>query len=289
MNGIRTLGAVLVAVFALSANGAVAATGPTVEPAARSLLRAATDYLEKQPALSFAAQIVSDDVVPSGLKYKIRATAQFDVQRPGKLFVDYSGDRRRAKFYSDGLKFVLYDEAANVYGTAAATNNNDSTLATIFTKYDFTVPLLDILSNHPNNALAGKIIRGYDLGASSVNGTATRHLLFTQREIDWEIWIDTGTTPLIRAFSITYKQLPGQPEYSSGPAAASAASTGVASAVISAAKVPHRVHPRSVAHRAARRPRIRPNAKARWGRTSRIGNRHLRRTSTARRPPARTT
>ena len=190
----------LVAVFTLSANGAVAATGPTVEPAARSLLRAATDYLEKQPALSFAAQIVSDDVVPSGLKYKIRATAQFDVQRPGKLFVDYSGDRRRAKFYSDGSKFVVYDEGCTVCGgTAAATNNNDSTLATIFTKYDFTVPLLDILSNHPNNALAGKIIRGYDLGASSVNGAATRHLLFTQREIDWEIWIDTGTIPLIRA------------------------------------------------------------------------------------------
>ena len=101
-----------------------------------------------------------------------------------------------------------------MYGTAAATNNNDSTLATIFTKYDFTVPLLDFISNHPGNALAGKIIRGYDLGASSVDGAPTRHLLFTQREIDWEIWIDTGTTPLIRAFSITYKQLPGQPEYS---------------------------------------------------------------------------
>lgn len=213
MRDFRLLGAVLVAVLAVTAN-AVAATGPTVEPAARSLLRAATDYLEKQPALSFEAQIISDDVVPSGLKYKVRATAQFDVERPGKLFIDYSGDRRKAKFYSDGSKFVFYDQSANVYGTAAATSNNDGTLATIFTKYDFTVPLLDIISNHPGSALAGKIVRGYDLGASSVDGAATRHLLFTQREIDWEIWIETGTAPLIRAFSITYKQLPGQPEYS---------------------------------------------------------------------------
>jgi hypothetical protein len=212
---VRALSAVL-AIMALlcSASRIVAATSPQVEPSARSLLQSATDYLQKQPSFAFSAQIVSDDVQRSGLKYKVRAVATFDIQRPGRLFIGYSGDRRKAKFYSDGTKFVFYDQSANVYGTAPATNDNDNTLEAIFTKYDFTVPLLDLVSNHPGASLSGELLRGYDLGASSIGDVATRHLLFTQSAIDWEIWIDSGGVPLIRAFSITYKQLPNQPEYS---------------------------------------------------------------------------
>jgi hypothetical protein len=215
MKYVRVLSAVF-AIMALLSSGSriVAATSPQVEPSARSLLQAASDYLQKQPSFAFSARIVSDDVQRSGLKYKVRAVATFDVQRPGRLFVGYSGDRRKAKFYSDGTKFIFYDQSANLYGTASATNDNDTTLEAIFTKYDFTIPLLDIVSNHPGTSLGGKVLRGYDLGASSIDDVATRHLLFTQSDIDWEIWIDSGATPLIRGLSITYKQLPGQPEYS---------------------------------------------------------------------------
>jgi hypothetical protein len=215
MKYVRALGAVFAIVALLSAGSrVVAATSQQVEPSARRLLQSATDYLQKQPAFAFTAQIVSDDVQRSGLKYKVRATATYDVQRPGRLFVAYSGDRRKAKFYSDGNKFVFYDQAANVYGTAPATNDNDATLEAVFAKYDFTIPLLDLVSNHPGSSLSGKVLRGYDLGASSIGDVATRHLLFTQSDIDWEIWIDSGAVPLIRALSITYKQLPDQPEYS---------------------------------------------------------------------------
>ena len=50
-------------------------------------------------------------------------------------------------------------------------------------------------------------------GTSTVGGFTTHHLLFIQKDIDWQLWIDTGSTPLIRELEITYKNLPGQPEY----------------------------------------------------------------------------
>jgi hypothetical protein len=106
--------------------------------------------------------------------------------------VNYTGDRRKASFHI-GKTFVFYDRSANVYGTAPAENDNDATLDAIFAKYDFTVPLVDLVSNHLGSSLFGKLQSGYDLGSSSVGGFATRHLLFTQSDIDWEIWIDTGS------------------------------------------------------------------------------------------------
>jgi hypothetical protein len=211
---IRILRTAVVAIvfLALAARGETA-TAPRIEPAALHLLRSAADYLKAQKSFSFNADIRYDDVQPSGLKYQLHAVATYEVTRPGNLFVSYSGDRRSADFYSDGKTFVFYDRLANVYGTATATNDNDTTLNGIFAKFDFTVPLDDLVSNDPEKSLATKLQSGYDLGPSSVGGVATHHLLFTQADVNWQIWIDDGATPLIREISITYKNLPSQPAY----------------------------------------------------------------------------
>jgi hypothetical protein len=190
-----------------------AAPASLVEAKALGLLNAAVTYLNEKPTYAFDADIVYDDVQPSGVKYAVRAAAQFAVRRPGEFVVHYRGDRREASFYSDGKTFAFYDQSSQVYSTAPATNDIDGTLDRIFSAYDFTVPLADFVSNRPGSALSGKVLTGYDLGPTKVGTTPTRHLLFTQDDIDWQIWIDEGTTPLVRAFAITYKQLPGQPEY----------------------------------------------------------------------------
>ena len=198
----------------LTASGrSESATASKIEPGAQHLLAAATDYLKGQSSLSFTAEIRYDDVQPGGLKYQVNGLAKYVVSRPGNLFVDYTGDRRSANFYSNGKVFAFYDRLANVYGTAPATDNNDTTLSTIFTKYDFTVPLDDVVSNDPGKSFMAKVLNGYDLGPSLVEGSATRHLLFTQSDINWQIWIDSSGPPIIRELSITYKNLPAEPQY----------------------------------------------------------------------------
>jgi len=214
VKAVRILRTAVAAMIFLSLAGrGETATAPRIEPAALHLLHSAADYLKGQKSFSFTADIRYDDVQPSGLKYQLHAVSTYQIARPGNLFVSYTGDRRSADFYSDGKTFVFYDRLANVYGTAAATNDNDATLNGIFTKFDFTVPLDDLVSNDPEKALGAQLQSGYDLGASSVGGVATHHLLFTQAAINWQIWIDDGATPLIREISITYKKLPGQPQY----------------------------------------------------------------------------
>lgn len=210
----RALRVALAGVILLAASDrGDAAVAPKVEPEALHLLDSAAAYLKSQSSFSFGADIRYDDVQASGIKYQLHATATYDVVRPGNLFVSYTSDRRAANFYSDGKTFVFFDRTANVYGTTAASNDNGATLNAIFAKYDFTVPLDDLVSNDPVKSLGSKLQSGYDLGSSSVDGVATHHLLFTQADINWQIWIDDGATPLIRELSVTYKKLPGQPEY----------------------------------------------------------------------------
>jgi len=192
---------------------AATATGPVIEPGAQRLLQAAASYLKAQPSLAFSADIVHDDVQPPDIKVQFHASAQYMLARPGQLRVDYTSDRRQASFFIDGKTFVLFDRAQNTYGILQAQGDIDTTLNAVLDKYDFSVPLADLVSNDPYKALAGKLQGAYDLGVSTVAGFATHHLLFIQKDIDWQLWIDAGATPLIRELQITYKNLPGQPEY----------------------------------------------------------------------------
>ena len=188
-------------------------TGPTIETGALSLLQTAAAYLKEQPSFAFSADIVHEDVQPPDIKIQFHATAQYMITRPGQLRVDYASDRRQASFYIDGKNFVLYDKAKNTYGILQAQNDIDATLNAILDKYDFSVPLADLVSNDPYKALGSKVQGAYDLGVSTVGGFTTHHLLFIQKDIDWQLWVDAGPTPLIRELEITYKNLPGQPEY----------------------------------------------------------------------------
>ena len=191
-----------------------AASAPhTLDPNAVRIVRSATDYLKAQQSYAFTADIMFDDVLPPDFKIQQHALAQYTMQRPNKLRVNYTGDRRQAGFYIDGKNFTLYDQTANVYGVLPAGTDVESTLDTIFNKYDFSPPLTELLANDPYAKFSTVVQSGWYVGKSVVRGYSTHHLVFVQQNIDWQIWVDDGQTPLIRQIEITYKNLPGQPEY----------------------------------------------------------------------------
>ena len=207
------VGVLVTTLFVAVSAGARAATPPAIEASAARLLAAAIANLNANPAYSFDADIVYDDVQPNGLKYAVRATAQFAVQRPGQFSVKYTGDRRSATFLSNGSTFAFFDRSTHVYATSPATNGIDATLDRIAAAYDFTVPLADFVADRPGTAFVRDAQAGYVLGPSAFGTVTAHHLLFTGANIDWELWVESGAEPLIRAVAITYKKLPAQPRY----------------------------------------------------------------------------
>jgi hypothetical protein len=41
------------------------------------------------------------------------------------------------------------------------------------------------------------------------------HLAFQQRQIDWQVWVDAGDKPLPLKFLLTYRRMPGEPQFTS--------------------------------------------------------------------------
>ena len=215
MSAPRTWLALLIGVVVIvrAVPSAAAAPPRTMDPNAVRIVRSAADYLKQKQSYAFTADVIFDDVQPPDFKIQQHAIAQYTMQRPDKLRVNYVGDRRQVGFYIDGKNFTLYDQTANVYGVLPAGPDVESTLDTIFNKYDFSPPLTELLANDPYAKFSGAVQSGWYVGKSTVRGYSTHHLVFVQQNIDWQIWVDDGQAPLIREIEITYKTLPGQPEY----------------------------------------------------------------------------
>jgi len=188
-------------------------TAPPIDPRASSLVRAASDYLNKQSSYGFQAQIADDDVFPPAFKIQYHALAQVMERRPSDLAFIFTGDRRQVNVYANATSLTLYDRAANVYGSVPASATLESTLRQTLQTYDFSLPLSDFMYADLYGTLMRNVKTGYYIGKSTVAGVTTSHLAFSQTDIDWQIWIQDGDQPLVRELVINYKQLPGAPEY----------------------------------------------------------------------------
>lgn len=200
-------------VTAQTQSAPVEGTAEPIAPMAERLLREASDYLKAAKAYSFQAEIVFDDVFPPDLKLQYHSTAKVLVDRPDRLRIDYTGDRRNVSFYYNGKDFTMFDRKEKVYASFAAPPTIDATLNLTLKDFGFLVPVADFAYSDPYQAFGSEIQQGFYLGLVSLNGRQVHHLAFTQENINWQIWIEDGKQPLIRKLVITYKSLTAAPQY----------------------------------------------------------------------------
>jgi hypothetical protein len=204
------------AVFGLAlcaAGAAYAQTGPPVQPAALERLQAMSGFLSAHTSYSFEADAAFDDAVNATDNVQFHAAIHSYVRRPNQVKVLYAGDRRVADFYDDGKTFTIYDRRANRYGMLPADPTLAATLKRVSAKYHFSVPLADLYAPELLSALPSKIQRGYVVGPSVIAGVPTTHLAFFGANANMEIWIEDGSRPVPRKVVISYKKLPGVPQY----------------------------------------------------------------------------
>ena len=184
-----------------------------VDPRADGLLRAMGDHLKAVKEFSFHAEITFDDVQASGQKIQSAATNDISVRRPDRIYANYKGDTDRKRFWYDGQKVTLYDGDHNVYATEKVPPSIDAALDYVSKQLGFNPPLSDFIYDDPAAVLRQDVISGSDLGETHVAGVSCQHLAFAEKNIDWQIWIETGRAYVPRKFVITYKTYPGAPQF----------------------------------------------------------------------------
>src|SRR3984957_14037546 len=187
---------------------------PVVSPSAERVLHQMSEYLGSAGEFTFHADILFDHVLPSGQKLQYSAGEDVALQRPGRLYVEWSGDLGDRQLWYDGGAVTLYDPSTPYYASQGAPGDIDTMLDTVTTQMGFTPPLDDFLYRDPYKALAGNVIYSTDLGVTQVNGRACRTLAFVGKDVDWQIWIGPATQPTPCKLVITYKTHPSQPQFS---------------------------------------------------------------------------
>jgi hypothetical protein len=176
-------------------------------------LKKACDTLRTKQAFTVDVDITYDNVLDSGEKVQYSAYQQLWVKRPNQLRADYTGDERYNSFYYDGKTFSLLQKKVNLYATRPAPANIDAAIAEIEEKYDVTIPLSNLLVSDPCKSITPNIKKSTYIGFDMVNRVPSYHFLFTEADKDFQVWINDDAEPVPQKIVITYKALPGAPQY----------------------------------------------------------------------------
>ena len=190
-----------------------AAPLPQVSEQADRLLHDMSDYLKAANEFTFRAHILYDDILPSGQKILFSGLNDVAVHRPGRLYSHGSSDAGDKRLWYDGKQVTLFDERHAVYATEKAPRTIDATLDFLIGELRFTPPLSDLLYSDPYSVLRRNTLFGFHVGVNDIDGHRCHHLAFVERNIDWQVWIDDGLMRVPRRLAITYKTLPGAPQF----------------------------------------------------------------------------
>lgn len=187
---------------------------PVIDPVADKMLKSMSAILGSAKTLSFKADINFDQLLVSGQQVQYGGAAMLTLKRPGMVYAEYAGDLNARKvWYTDGEVTVL-DLNTNFYGKLPVPATLDEAMDSLMTQYGFTLPLSDVLVSDPYKAFTSNAWAGVVIGDSKINGQACKHLAFVEKFIDWQIWISEGRQALPCKLVITYKTIPGGPQYS---------------------------------------------------------------------------
>lgn len=177
------------------------------------LVNETCSFLRDQKSFTVEMDVTYDNVLDSGAKVQYSAYQALSVNKPNKVRSDYTGDERNTRFYYDGESFTLYTTDLGLYATKPAAPSIDQVVANLEEKYGFTLPMANLLVSDPCPIFTANVQDAVFVGANMVNRTPAYQVLFTGENRDYQVWFSQNEQPLLMKVVITYKTLPGAPQY----------------------------------------------------------------------------
>jgi hypothetical protein len=184
------------------------------EAAAKSLLKAMSDYLAAQKAISFSYDTNLEIVTKDKQKLALASSGMITLNRPDKIRATRHGGFADIEAVFDGKTLTLLGKTANLYGQADVPGTIDHLVDELRDKYHKPVPGADLLLSNVYDQLMPPVVNVKDLGSGVIGGVECDHLAFRTKEVDWQIWIAQGARPYPCRYVITSKLVANAPQYS---------------------------------------------------------------------------
>jgi hypothetical protein len=164
-------------------------------------------------AFALRSETTTDEVLDNGQKVQFGGTVDFRVRRPNGLRVEVLSDRKQRQFFYNGKTLTLYGPTNGYYASIAAPPTIGELLQVLDQKYGLQFPLTDLFLWGTDKDGLDDIKSAIYIGPSRIGGVGCDHYVFRQADVDWQIWIERGKTPLPRKLVITTTSEPAQPQY----------------------------------------------------------------------------
>ncbi|WLT38717.1 DUF2092 domain-containing protein [Synechocystis sp. B12] len=189
---------------------------PQTEAPARTtdqLVDQVCGFIQSQKTFSVDMAITYDELLEIGSKVQYSANQALLVAKPNRLRSDYVGDERVTNFYYDGKNFTLQAPNLGFYNTKPAPDTLDGVLDQIDSKYGITLPMSNLFASDPCEDLKAETESSFFVGNNLVGNEETYQILLQGENRDFQMWISQGEQPVLKKAIITYKDLPGEPQY----------------------------------------------------------------------------
>jgi len=183
------------------------------EADAKKLLKAMSDYLAAQRAISFKYDATLEVVTKDEQKLALVSSGAVTLSRPDKLRAMRAGGFADVETSFDGKTLTVLGKNRNMYAQQDIPGTIDNLIEVWRTTYHRHLPAANLLLSNSYDALMSDVIDVKDLGSGVIGGVECNYLALRKKEVDWQIWIAQGERPYPCRYSIATKDLAGQPQY----------------------------------------------------------------------------
>jgi hypothetical protein len=197
--------------MSFAVNSAMSAQG--IDPDADEVLKAMSAYLGETKRFSMNVDIDLEIVTQNGQKLQLSSFATAVIERPTKLYVHRQGMMADTEIIYDGKTLTLNGKNLKIYHQTEVSGTIDDAIRAYEFETGLSAPGADLLFADPYAILTSEVASGVYIGTAYVNGVECHHLAFRKANVDWQLWVQTGETPLPMKYVITSKWHTGAPQY----------------------------------------------------------------------------
>ena len=203
-------------VLMLCAGLILAVTGQTwaqnMDQRALDELKLMSDTIAGAKTIRFEALSMVPVKSPEGPWLNLYGSSRVVIQGSDKLFASTAGDFAPRDFYFDGKNITAYSPAKNIYAVKTAPATIDVMIREEHKKNGRSFPYANLLISEPYAVMVDGMERALYVGQSVIGGVKTRHLAFSNKGVDWQIWIGEADH-LPRLVVATYLDDASEPSY----------------------------------------------------------------------------
>ncbi|MGB2931703.1 MAG: DUF2092 domain-containing protein [Methyloceanibacter sp.] len=219
----RTIARKLLSISAVSISAAAlslivvlgAPSGARADEAdAKSRLKAMSDYMAAQKAISFGFDATLEVVTKEGQTLALASSGTVTLNRPDKIRATRAGGFADIEMIFDGNTLTLFGKTKNIFTQVVVPGTVDELVDVLRDKYNRPLPAADLLMSNAYDELMPGVVDVKDLGSGVIDGVECDYFAFRKKEVDWQIWIAQGDRPYPCRYVITSKLIAGEPQYS---------------------------------------------------------------------------